>query len=99
MKSTDVNVTRANSAIGGTHQCRVSADRALVVRHQDERFREERLREEPPLREELRFRGTFAPFLRASERPIAMACLRLLTLPPCPLLPRLSVPCLRRRIA
>src|SRR5207248_870791 len=36
---------------------------------------------------------------RASDSPIAIACLRLFTLPPCPLLPRLSVPCLRRRIA
>ena len=53
----------------------------------DERFREVRLR------------GTFAPFFRASERPIAIACLRLFTLPPWPLLPRFSVPCLRRRIA
>ena len=33
--------------------------------------------------------GTFAPFLRASERPIAIACLRLLTLPPLPPLPEL----------
>ena len=51
------------------------------------------------LRDELRFRGTFAPFFRASDSPIAIACLRFFTLPPCPLLPRLSVPCLRRRIA
>jgi hypothetical protein len=43
--------------------------------------------------------GTFLPFLRASESPIAIACLRLLTLPPRPPLPRLSVPCLRFRIA
>src|SRR5512138_2224096 len=93
MKRTDVKVTRANSAIGGTHQCGASADRALVVRHHDERFRDDRLRDE------LRLRGTFAPFLRASERPIAIACLRLFTLPPWPLLPRLSVPCLRRPIA
>ena len=45
------------------------------------------------------FFGTFLPFLRASESPIAIACLRLLTLPPRPPLPRLSVPCLRFRIA
>jgi hypothetical protein len=31
------------------------------------------------------FFGTFAPFLRASERPIAIACLRLLTFAPLPL--------------
>src|SRR5688572_33329834 len=42
------------------------------------------------------FRGTFAPFLRASESPIAIACFRLFTFRP---LPDLSVPFLRRRIA
>jgi hypothetical protein len=36
--------------------------------------------------------GTFFPFLRASERPIAIACFLLLTLPPLPPLPRRSVP-------
>lgn len=46
-----------------------------------------------------RLRGTFAPFSRASDRPIAIACSRLVTRPPCPALPRLSVPDLRRRIA
>jgi len=40
-----------------------------------------------------------APFFRASESPIAMACLRLVTLPPFPLLPLLSVPFFFRRIA
>jgi hypothetical protein len=43
--------------------------------------------------------GTFAPFSRASESPIAIACLRLVTVPPCPALPRLSVPLFRRCIA
>src|SRR5271163_2467667 len=38
------------------------------------------------------FFGTFAPFLRASESPIAIACLRLVTLPPLPPLPERSVP-------
>ncbi len=43
-----------------------------------------------------RLRGVFSPFSRASFIPIAIACLRLVTLRP----PRvLSVPCLRRRIA
>ena len=43
-----------------------------------------------------RLRGTFSPFSLASLMPIAIACLRLVTLRP----PRvLSVPCLRRRIA
>ena len=46
-------------------------------------------------REDLR-RGTFAPFFRASLNPIAMACFRLLTLLPEPLL---SVPFFRRCIA
>jgi len=46
-----------------------------------------------------RLRGTFLPFFRASERPIAIACLRLLTVPPFPPLPLLSVPRFRRRIA
>ena len=40
-------------------------------------------------------RGTFAPFFRASLRPIAIACLRLVTFRPEPLS---SVPFLRRRI-
>src|SRR5262249_50747328 len=48
-------------------------------------------------RRAFRFFGTFAPFLRASERPIAMACLRLLTLRP--ERPLRSVPALRFFIA
>jgi hypothetical protein len=43
------------------------------------------------------FRGTFAPFSRASESPIAIACLRLVTF--LPLRPLRNVPFLRRRIA
>jgi hypothetical protein len=42
-------------------------------------------------------RGTFAPFFRASDRPIAIACFRLFTV--LPLLPDLSVPFFLRRIA
>src|SRR6185503_6753402 len=38
-------------------------------------------------------RGTFFPFFRASERPIAIACFRLVTF--LPLRPLLSVPFLR----
>src|ERR1700729_3911420 len=45
------------------------------------------------------FLGTLAPFLRASESPIAIACLRLVTLPPLPPLPEQSVPRFSRRIA
>lgn len=44
-------------------------------------------------------RGTFAPFLRASDKPIAIACLRLLTVPPFPARPDFRVPCFLRRIA
>lgn len=40
--------------------------------------------------------GTFPPFFLASDRPIAIACLRLFTLRPEPLF---SVPRFRRRIA
>ena len=40
----------------------------------------------PPL--DFRFDGTFAPFFRASESPIAIACFLLVTLPPVPPRPR-----------
>jgi hypothetical protein len=43
--------------------------------------------------------GTLAPFFRASDKPIAMACARLFTLPPLPPLPLRRVPRLRRVIA
>jgi hypothetical protein len=62
----------------------------------------ELLRRRPPLlffRLADFLRGTFAPFFRASLRPIATACFRLFTLPPRPPLLRLSVPFFRRRIA
>lgn len=45
------------------------------------------------------FFGTLAPFLRASERPIAIACFRLVTRPPFPPLPERRVPFFLRRIA
>jgi hypothetical protein len=38
------------------------------------------------------FRGTFFPFLRALESPIAIACFLLLTRPPLPPRPLLAVP-------
>src|ERR1700751_3047599 len=44
-------------------------------------------------------RGTFAPFCRASESPIAIACFRLFTVPPLPPLPDFKVPCFFLRIA
>src|ERR1700740_3304167 len=43
--------------------------------------------------------GTLAPFLRASESPMAIACLRLLTLPPLPPRPDFRVPRFFLRIA
>jgi hypothetical protein len=43
--------------------------------------------------------GTFWPFWRASEIPMAIACLRLLTFPPLPPLPERSVPLFFRRMA
>ena len=45
------------------------------------------------------FFGTLAPFFRASDRPIAIACFRLFTLPPWPDFPRLNVPFFRRCMA
>src|SRR6185503_19640266 len=45
-----------------------------------------------PDRQRYFFLGTLTPFSRASDNPIAIACLRLLTLPPLPPLPDLSVP-------
>jgi hypothetical protein len=60
----------------------------------DEDFREDDFRDED-LRDDLR--GTFPPARRASDRPIAIACFRLVTfLPDRPLR---SVPCLRSCIA
>lgn len=50
-------------------------------------------------RQDAFFFGTFAPFLRASDSPIAIACLRLVTLPPLPPLPERSVPRFSRCIA
>lgn len=44
-------------------------------------------------------RGTLAPFFRASDRPIAIACFRLFTVPPFPPGPELSVPFFSLRIA
>jgi hypothetical protein len=52
---------------------------------------------EPELFDEARLAGTLPPVFRASDRPIAIACLRLVTfLPECPLR---NVPCLRSCIA
>jgi hypothetical protein len=80
---------------------RLAVDRLPVERLADERllddfFAVERLVD---ARFVLRLRGTLAPSSRASESPIAIACLRLVTVPPCPALPRFSVPRFRRCIA
>ena len=45
------------------------------------------------------FFGTLAPFFRASDNPIAMACFLLLTRPPFPALPDRKVPFFLRCIA
>jgi hypothetical protein len=45
-----------------------------------------------PKNQDLSFLCTFLPFLRAFERPIAIACFRLFTLPPLPPRPLLAVP-------
>src|SRR3977135_1187910 len=45
-----------------------------------------------PRRDQDFFFGTFFPFLRALERPMAIACFRLLTLPPLPPRPLLALP-------
>ena len=67
--------------------------RVLVLRDRVLLLLLRRLRED----EELFRLGTFAPFSRASERPIAIACFRLVTR--LPLRPLFSVPCLRLCIA
>jgi hypothetical protein len=68
-------------------------DRREDVRREEDRRDDER-RDDPDFGG-----GTFSPFSRASDRPIAMACFRLVTRPPCPDFPRFSVPCFLRRIA
>src|SRR5436190_19667717 len=45
------------------------------------------------------FFGTFFPFFLALDRPIAIACFRLFTLPPFPPFPDLAVPFLYRCIS
>jgi hypothetical protein len=64
------------------------SDRSPAARWSHERERWRRLRD--------RLRGTFAPLLRASLKPIAMACLRLVTRRPELLF---NVPRFRRCIA
>jgi hypothetical protein len=77
---------------GSTNSARASAAVRPFLFHRDAcDYRDERFRLDD------RLRGTFAPALRASDKPIAIACLRLVTrLPERPLL---SVPCFRSCIA
>ena len=88
----------------GYREDRFDVERFRPVFFEAERFRVDFLADERLVDDRLapaffaleRFLGTFAPFSRASERPMAIACLRLVTFLPLPLL---SVPFLRRRIA
>jgi hypothetical protein len=60
-------------------------------------LREDEDREDEPREDDERRDGTFFPALRASDRPIAIACFRLFTF--LPLRPLFSVPALRSCIA
>jgi hypothetical protein len=79
------------------------ADDFLAADFRADDLRADDLRAEPFRADDFfaeeRLRGTFAPLARASESPIAIACSRLFTRPPCPALPRFSVPDFRRFIA
>src|SRR5262249_24313137 len=82
--------------------CRLSARRwhlgavKHLVRHRQEQCRQSRPWLTRGRRTEGDYfffrRGTFLPFLRTLERPMAIACLRLFTLPPRPRRPLLAVP-------
>ena len=82
-------------------------ERPDAERPDEERPDDERPDEERPDADRERFAdfgddsgsGTLAPFSRASDNPIAIACFRLVTRPPCPDFPLFSVPFLRRCIA
>lgn len=78
---------------------RVEPDRPELERPELDRPELDRAELERRDVEPVRFRGTLAPFSRASDKPIAIACFRLVTVPPCPDFPRFSVPCFFRRIA
>jgi len=67
--------------------------RADLLLEEDQVFEDERVLEDDPERadqERLFWAGTLAPFLRASESPMATACLRLRTV--FPLRPLFSLP-------
>src|SRR5207237_597021 len=90
----DAGAERFNSRINCSAPCKPSIVKPLP--NQFWCYRRARFLP-PELLRPPRLRGTLAPFFRASERPMAIACLRLFTV--LPLLPDLSVPFLRRRIA
>src|SRR5262245_19962900 len=58
-----------------------------------------RRRSSPQVLQAALLRVTLAPFLRGSESPMAIACLRLFTRPPFPPLPERQVPLFLRRMA
>jgi hypothetical protein len=76
-----------------------AADFRVEVLRDDEALRpdDEALRDDDERELEERRAGTFFPSARASDRPIAIACLRLFTV--LPLRPLFSVPALRSCIA
>lgn len=87
---------------------RRDVDRLDVRPRDDERDRADVLRDDERPDDDLDFfdeaeprggDGTFAPFSRASDNPMAIACSRLFTRPPRPPFPLFRVPRFRRRIA
>jgi hypothetical protein len=73
---------------------RIYADRALLAKFPDPALNRNGL---PSCHLDFDLEGTFAPFFLASERPMAMACFRLVTR--FPLVPLFKVPFLRLCIA
>src|SRR5882724_11480503 len=87
------------SAVGSASWARRARQSSKVSGHVTSAIASTHQPSEAAYRRPRRLRGTFLPFLRASDSPIAIACLRLLTLPPLPPFPLLKVPRFRRRIA
>src|SRR6266850_6262953 len=87
------------SAVGSVSWARRARQSSKVSGHVTSAIASTHQPSEAAYRRPRRLRGTFLPFLRASDSPIAIACLRLLTLPPLPPFPLLKVPRFRRRIA
>src|SRR5258705_6983264 len=87
------------SAVGSASWARRARQSSKVSGHVTSAIASTHQPSEAAYRRPRRLRGTFLPFLRASDSPIAVAGLRLLPLPPLPPFPLLKVPCFRRRIA